>query len=608
MPPSSNLAQISLGLDNSQLVSGLRTAGGYLQSFATGVGARMSSLAFSPKAAKGQNWATHAAGQVAGTLAMRGIDMLVDQGKAVFDFENKLVRFGIAAKQTPMQLNAIRNAARATAVETGVDASVVLDSARAYVDLAGAQNNSIQKMNLLARAGQASEASGADLAGMMYQLTRSMKVADDQMEDTMGGLINQAKDGAIEAKQMASEFAGVLPLFARFGVIGREGAVQAGAMFQVIRDGANSAGEAGTMMQRIYAGIQSYAPRFEAHGVQIYEKQRDKLGRKVLLPWSMIFKGIEKSPDLMKDPAMLKKAFGRTEGWRGFLMLDEASRLTDADIKAGKLTTRLEDLEAAGRVNGVIQKDLATVVESTAGRMDVAFQKMKNTIAEAFTPERIEKFVGAIEGLAAKVEPLVSLVGKLADGVGAIYGAGKSIRKFMAPDSKMASTTMEDVARYQKDHPGTSSAEAIKSMQADWGRMIALKRDVEKLMPDDKTTPQSDKRVIKAALTAAQGTDELNAAMSYIYESGMTPQHQAEIERQIRKEMVDEDIAKGVGKSKIEPGVPTLDQLKLLIDQHLAPAISRAVVDANNIKPSVLHLDGNKVSHSTSNATDHRRR
>jgi hypothetical protein len=608
MAPSSNVAQISLGLNQSQLASGLRAAASSLVSFAAGVGSRMSQLAFSPRMAKGQQWVTHAAGQVAGTLAMRGIDLLVDQGKNVMDFENKLVRFGIAAKQTPMQLQAIRNAARQTAVATGQDAGQVLDSARAYVDLAGAQNSSIEKMNLLARAGQASEAEGKDLAGMMYQLTRSMKVADDQMEDTMGGLINMAKEGAIEPKQMAAEFAGVLPLFARFGVLGREGTVQAAALFQVIRDGANTASEAGTMLQRVYAGIQSYAPRFEKEGVKIYQKERDKLGRKVYLPFSVIFKNIQGS-EAMKDPARIKKMFGRTEGWRGMLLGDEASRLSasDADAKIGKMVSRLQELEDAGRVNGVIQKDLATYVDSAGGKMAVAFEKMKTSIAEAFTPERITAFVNAIEGLGEKVGPLAEMVGKMSDGLNALYNTGKAIRKFVSPsEGPLAPTSGEDVQRYRADHPGLTELQAMQAMQQDWDRMRKLKADVEAAMVNDRTTKESDKIAVRASMTAPSGSNELNAAMSYIYSAGITPAYQRQLAEQVRKEMLDEDIKGGRARSVAEtaPAQPTVADLQRLIETSLAPAIARSM--AGN-QPQVV-IDGNPVATSSMNATDRRRK
>jgi len=384
-------AEIEIVASTAKLPAALHEAGKMMQGFALGV-SHVVGAATRPLLDIGKR----AAGNVLGNLATRGLDFFVDQAKGVLGFEEALVRFGIAARKTPMEMREIGNAARKTSTDIGLDALEVLNAGRAYIDLAGAQNFSIEKMNILARAAQATGSKTEDLAGMMYQLTTSMKVPDNELEDTMGGLINQAKDGAIEAKQMAAEFAGILPLFKRFGMIGREGTIQAGAMFQVMRDGANSAGEAGTMLQRVYAGIQSYAPRFEAQGVQIYEKFRDKLGRKVLLPFPVIFKNIVNS-EAMKDPALIKKMFGRTEGWRGMLLGDEASRAMDKLDASGKnWVSRMAQLEEAGRELGVIPRDVATFVESSSGKIATAVEKMKNAVAVAFTPERVAGFAALL--------------------------------------------------------------------------------------------------------------------------------------------------------------------------------------------------------------------
>lgn len=388
---SSAKAEIEIVASTARLPAALSAASKMMQGFAGNM-SKVVGAATKPLLDIGKR----AVGHMLGNLATRGLDFIVDQGHDVLKFEEALVRFGIAGRKTPVEMRAIGDAARKTSNDIGVGALEVLNAGRAYVDLAGAENFSIEKMNILARAAQATGSSTEDLAGMMYQLTTSMKVPDSEMEDTMGGLINQAKDGAIEAKQMAQEFAGILPLFKRFGVVGREGAVQAGAMFQVMRDGANSASEAGTMLQRVYAGVQSYAPRFEKEGIQIYQKFTDKLGRKVLLPFPVIFKNIVGS-EAMKDPAKIKKMFGRTEGWRGILLGDEASRALDkVDASGATALSRLMQLEQAGRENNVIQKDLATYTESSSGKIAMAVEKMKNAVAVAFTPERVAGFADAL--------------------------------------------------------------------------------------------------------------------------------------------------------------------------------------------------------------------
>src|SRR3954467_8403337 len=132
MPPSTT-AQIQLTASASQLPSMLRTAAGYVVSFASGVKSVLSKINLAPKALAGRNWVQHAMGQVTARGAERGLDFLVDQGKQVFDFNDKLVRFGIAAKMSGMMLDYVGRTAREVSSETGKSAISVLDAARAYV-------------------------------------------------------------------------------------------------------------------------------------------------------------------------------------------------------------------------------------------------------------------------------------------------------------------------------------------------------------------------------------------------------------------------------------------------------------------------------------------
>ncbi len=450
-----------------------------------------------------------AIGGVVSSMAVRGIDKMVALGQEVFDFERELTRFGISARKTPAQMREMGDAARRTSSEIGVNALEVLRAGRAYVDLAGAENFSVDSMNVLARAAQASGAATTDLAGMMYQLKVSMKVPDNEMEDAIGGLINQAKDGAIEAKQMATEFAAILPLFARFGVKGREGAIQAGALFQVMRNGANTAAEAGTMIQRVYAGIQSYAPRFEAQGVQVYEKFRDGLGRKVLLPFPKIFKNIVGS-EAMKDPALVKKMFGRTEGWRGLLLGDEASRSFGKTADGiDENVSQLEKLERAGRVNGVVMQDLGTMTESTSGRIDIAVEKMRNAFAEVLTPERIDQIVSGIQRIADAMPAIMHAVGAVSDAFAAFVHMVAKAKDFATGGSHYKPTSDEqDIL----DKPEKLGLRHLKAGDADVAAAAAVR---------------AKKQAYDSAMDAIMGEENDFGATDLSIKRAMTMRHQA---------------------------------------------------------------------------------
>lgn len=530
---------------------------------------------------------SRAAGQFVGNLATRGLDLLVEQGQNVLKFEEALVRFGISGRIAGTQLRMIGDAARKTSTAIGVDALEVLNAGRAYIDLAGAENFSIEKMNLLARAAQATGSSTTDLAGMMYQLTRSMHVPDAQLEDTMGGLINQAKDGAIEAKQMAAEFAGILPLFARFGVIGREGTIQAGAMFQVMRDGANSAAEAGTMLQRVYAGVQSYAPRFEKEGIQIYEKFRDKLGRKVLLPFPVIFKNIVGS-EAMKDPARVKKMFGRTEGWRGILLGDEASRAFDRMDKSGQTAlSRLMALEEAGRENGVIQRDLATYTESSSGKIAMAVEKMKNAVAVAFTPERVAAFADLLtresESFMEAAHWIDKHVGLSDSDLGSVQ-QGQIKKEIIGSNTTLDEQKKIAIAMQNYRDGGELppvATRAIRGARARTGDVSAetIRAVGERL--GEEMRSGGAQNTISAGMMVHQD-QERAAGAAYLKKLGWSPPGSSGASAQ------EAIIAEAVRKA-LEPAL-----------RNIARALGTA-------PPAVLKVDGNPIANASANASDRRR-
>ena len=586
-----NVAAIELVADHSKLASGLRAAGAMVEGFAKSTRSALTTMALAPgKALANIGKSMLTLGSF--SIASRGLDMMVDAGKGVFDFERKLTRFGIATRLSGASLAEVRKEARATSVATGIDASVVLDSARAYVDLAGAQNNSIEKMKILARAGQASEAEGKDLAGMMYQLTRSMKVADGQMEDTMGGLINQAKDGAIEAKQMAAEFAGMMPIFARFGVTGREGAIQLGAMYQVTRDGFDSAAQAATGMIRLMAGFQRHASRFKSWGIEVFKPG----SKNELRSMADIMKQVHDNP-LSKDIEALIKAFGRSEAWRTFELLNESP-------------DRLRQLEEAGRANGVIAKDLATFTESAAGRMDVAFEKMKNGFAEVLTPERIDQIVAGIQSITESMPALMQAISGVASAFGKFAHTVARAKNWMQGDSKLELSgdekglvrrmeAQEADGLHRLNDQEMQRARDIRKRKKEYDDAIGSIMDLE---DDFGPTDASVKQAIRLGHSWYGSGPKMpgdNASISYLKarEKEISPARYKRLEGEVTAED---------NKAKQD----------LYMKEHVKPIVDAAVTKLGDMLTRVVHdkpikttvaVDGNPVAKASGNATDRRR-
>jgi TP901 family phage tail tape measure protein len=590
-----NVASIELVADHSRLAAGLRAAAGVVNSWAASTRSALASVALAPgKAMMNIGRAGLLLGQFG--VANRGVDAMVDMTKGVFDFERNLTRFGIAANMSATNLAEYRKEARATSVATGTDANVVLASARAYVDLAGATNASIEKMKILARTGSATGAEGKDLAGMMYQLTRSMKVTDAQMEDTMGGLVQQAKDGAIEAKQMAAEFAGMMPIFARFGVTGREGAIQLGAMYQVTRDGFDSAAQAATGMIRLMAGFQRHASRFKAWGIEVF-----KPGSKhELRSMADIMAQVHRNP-LSKDIEALIKAFGRSEAWRTFELLNEAP-------------DRLKALEEAGRRNGVITQDLATWTESAAGRMDVAFEKMKNGFAEALTPERVDQIVSGIGSMANAMGPLMTAVGGLAGAFGKFVHMVARAKNMLQGDSKLELSEGEkdlaDRDRMAKQGSGhviplnaaeRARLDAVQARQKNYNEAIG---SIMSLEDDFGPTDASIKRAIQFARSWYGSGPKMagdEASISYL------KARDKDISEQRMKRLEAEVAAEDRARLSVLGFNPT-EKYEMKLAEESTRKLIAGIAAAITGRPNVLQVDGNPVAKAGGNATDRRRK
>lgn len=517
-----------------------------------------------------------------GFQALGGIE---GAARGVFDFNEQVMRFGLAARKTPEQAAAIGEAARRIAAETGLASETVLAGARAFVDLAGAEHYSEATMRMLARTAQASGAAIGDMATVAYSLTNALKVKPEELEDVIGGLINQSKDGTIHFQNMAQEIIALGPKFARFGVLGREGASELGAFLQIAGSGFKDAAEASTGIQGLFRGLQLHEDKFRKAGIAVMAMGKD--GAKHLRPLKAIVDDIAKSK-LMKDPSLLLKDIGRGEG-------DAFLRLWIENM------TKYKELLESAQAHGVVQKDLATVTESTSGRMAIAMEKVKNAIAEAFTPERIEAFTHAITGLADHLEPVTKALGLIADVIGGFEHAGESVRSFLTPDDSVIRGMTPDEIDTVANENHMSSAEAARALQASYGRSIALKRKLLALTPGDRPSPEGLKLAIATELAPTQPglTDEQSVARSYINAAHLPADKYHALIDEVQKEQIDAQIKSGQGRSTQQYDMEGafLNALKAG-----APDIGRSVAQAIAQQPPNIKIGSEPLVKGTKNA------
>ncbi len=175
---------------------------------------------------------------------------------------------------------------------------------------------------------------------------------------------------------------------------GVRGVRDLGAALQIVKRGfGGDASETVTGLQSFLTAVVKHAPQLEKAGVKGLFTT-DKNGKKELADVFTIVDAIGKS-SLVKDPTAMEKAFGRVEAYRAYLQLSQNRE-------------ELQKMSDAGEDATTIQKDLDTYMSSAAGRTSKAMEHLKNTIAEAFTPERFEKFANMLE--------------KVTDGLGTVVG------------------------------------------------------------------------------------------------------------------------------------------------------------------------------------------
>lgn len=525
-----------------------------------------------------------------GAASMAG-GFLVDQAKGVLDFNDALTRLQITAGNTPEEMKAYAQEVRKASDETGLGKDKILAAGAAYVALTGDMATAMTATSQWARVAQATNSSVDDIAKTAAAMSQNMKIGPEDMEATFAALAIQGKKGAIELKDLAAQLSTIAPQWAMFrGGTGVAGVKELGAALQIVKRGfGGDAGETVTGLQSLLNALVKNAKRFDKGGVKIFDID-PKTGVKTMKSVFEIVDSIGNSK-LMKDPTKLEKAFGRVEAYRAFLQLKENKGALDDLVKAS------DDV-------GVIQRDLSTYMQSDAGRMTDAWTKAKNAIADAFTPQRIEAFVHAVEELAPKLEGIAKTVGLIGEGLGFFYGIGKSMRGWIGGGGHKEHRHEDDImlGKYGGTGPGSMYSQYTHGMSPDeiqnrknaaYVSELAVdnfNKSVDSIMggeKDDKSTPESIRRAVMAVYNGESDTGpqagKYEAGRAYLDNAGVNP----------------EQYAKGMfasaGKELAPELIATMQSLSKAVEQ-LAQA------------GSTFAIDGTSVVKGTKNAPIHRTR
>jgi len=428
-------AIISIGANTKEMDRELAAARKRLRNFAAGA------RKLGGKAIGG---AQKVGGGLLGGLGFAGAFGLGEIVGDLRDFEKDLSRLGIEAEIPRNKMDELRKSIRDVSRATAINSTDIVNAGRTYFGLTSDVAGMADAMKTFARAAQATGSNVEEITALGAAMKKA-GVNADQLESAFGIMIAQGRAGKITLGEQAREFVSLIPKFQKFGAEkGVNSLIQMNAAFQTIAEDFGSSSQAATGFENMMAMIQARQKQLAGAGVKIYDK-RD--GRLQLRDLTAIVDDIDKK---LKDPRRMGAVLG--ENQEGRSALDALIRMR------GKLN---EVRDAAADAGGVVENDLNRALTDDAGRIEVAMNNLKVSMAEAFTPERIKEFTGAIVELAAAIGPVAKMVGFIGDVLGGFKKAGSDIRGYVTGEGHI--TTMDTVRAMAGDEQATAKIENLKA-------------------------------------------------------------------------------------------------------------------------------------------------
>ncbi|HWU86205.1 MAG TPA: phage tail tape measure protein [Kofleriaceae bacterium] len=469
----------------------------------------------------------------------------------LLEFENGLSRLQIAAGKTAPQMAELRSSILAISKDTGIAPKAILAGAQSYIDLTGDVAGAEAAMRSFARTAQATGADVTDIATATAAMQQSMQLDPRDIEAALSGLHQQGKAGAVAIKDLAGELSSVLPRFAKFGGSGLQGISDIGAALQIARKGFGSASEAATGLEALMGALSLNADKFQAAGVKIFKTGKD--GKKTFRSFVDIIDAIGKSR-LMKDPTALTKAWGSKEAAQAFDMLVNNRE-------------ELEKLYQAGLDAGAVQRDLDTRLQSSAGKIEKAMNAAKISLAEAFTPERIEAFANALGKATEWFAKLVGFADKLVSSLDVMDMSSKANQDLRAEKASYGLTHDDNGKALSREEAKKRIQAAARGEKAGGFNMV---------MAD---TPELRKQA--AAIAAAKlGLTSTGQEDPWANNGPANP---------TSKSTVRPNSAEALAKAQADP-----DMLARLIAKHMGIELSKLKI--------ILQTDSNTTAKTVANA------
>lgn len=300
--------------------------------------------------------------------------------KDAISFDEAITDLHVSSGRSIGDLGEFRKKILAMSTAMGVSKEQVLEGAQTYVTLTGDAKTAMASLETFSKVAKGQKTDMQDVATVAATMGDQFGLTADQFEKAFSILSAGAKAGSIEFSDMAGLMASLGANFAQFGGSkGTEGIATLGAAFQIAKKNFGSASEAATGLEALMGSLQQNAKKLKKEGkIDVFEADG-----KTLKPMMEIVDAISSKNF---NGSQLFELLGRKEAVK---TLDALTKNRD----------RLNEIKQASMNANDVQVDYYTRAESSSERLSKAWNTFKNRIAEALTPERVEKFVSFMEKL-----------------------------------------------------------------------------------------------------------------------------------------------------------------------------------------------------------------
>jgi hypothetical protein len=242
-----------------------------------------------------------------------------------------------------------------------------------------------------------------DIAAVAASMRKNLNIDPKRLPRGLRHPLNMGHKASVELRDFAGELSSIAPMFSKFGESegGAEHLSKLVAALQVVRHGFGSASEAATGLQSLMVGLERKHAKLEASGVQVFTTD-PKTKQRVARDFFDIIDDIKKKKI---DMVELLGDLGRVEGVKAAI-----------ELVSEKGNAEMHDLYNTALNSGQVTKDNATFMASSAGKLQKAWEEIKNSVAEALTPERVQAFADGMLKAAKFIMDAVAAINQFAGG------------------------------------------------------------------------------------------------------------------------------------------------------------------------------------------------